>query len=49
MKINFNKSALVFLGERNQFISGIWRCKEGRFPIKYLGLSIQAGKLKKRD
>lgn len=49
LKINFNKSSVVFLGRRNDFILSVLGCKEDYIPIRYLGISIKPGKLNKLD
>lgn len=51
-KINFNKSFFVCPGDENLSISLIldtFGCKEEQFPIKYLGISLNPGRLNRWD
>lgn len=52
LKINFSKNFIVCLGEKTSsmyFICNIFRGREERFSIKYLGTSIKPGRLLKED
>lgn len=52
IKINFNKSQLLFLGNkdiRKSIIEKILRCGKGKFPILYLGIPIRPEKLRRED
>lgn len=48
LKINFDKSSFVCLGKKSVsilLILEIFRCKEEKFPIKYLNIPIKLGRL----
>jgi hypothetical protein len=51
-RINFHKSELIPINieskELLSFIEIFW-CKEGAFPVKYLGIPLHFDKLKRED
>ncbi|XP_020253791.1 uncharacterized protein LOC109830842 [Asparagus officinalis] len=50
--INYSKSSIVYFGKistRGQYLSELLCCKIGTLPIKYLGLPLRYGKLRKTD
>jgi hypothetical protein len=52
LKINYSKSEIIILNLTNQLahsLANIIGCKIGIFPIKYLGVSLHAKKLRNRD
>lgn len=52
LKINFHKSSLIFLGEintANDFILEVMGYKEEKLLVKYLDISVKAGRLNRRD
>lgn len=52
LRINFSKSSFICLGTKHltiNLILEIINCKEGKFPLKHLGIPIKPGKLFKED
>jgi hypothetical protein len=52
LKINFYKSELFFFGQAQEAVeqyTSLFRCQEGDFPLKYLGIPIHFRKLSNAD
>jgi hypothetical protein len=52
MRINFNKSDLVPINvtiEEVNVLAQVFGCKVSEFPLKYLGVPLHFGKLRKQD
>lgn len=52
MKINYDKSQILFLGEvvvKGVIVERILRCNRGEFPMKYVGVALRLTRLMKED
>jgi hypothetical protein len=53
MRVNYHKSELVAINIDNEgeieYFAGVFRCRVGAFPIKYLGVPLHYSKLRRED